>query len=309
VEKALDETPDIGPRPLLFKLWDIPPLLRLLKRLPLIRGMVLKLSFDRLALGYDVARGFIQAQNGIGDLIDRLAPTKDADKVVRAEIHLNKTETYDRIEQLRCTFPEVITTLQTIAASRSLLNRQRKVINHLVNSGLLDTAEADSMLRQVDHRQQQLESTPIHIKVPEPEVFLKQVIWLDNVAPKVYDRMLSAMEPRLYSTGDYIRTPGLDDGSLTLIFRGSVEVHDQRPGGEKRVDILGPGTVLGIRALLNDSREERAVQARGLVETLWFDGNTMHELIAEEPTLARNLRGLKAEYFADPASLPEQEKG
>ena len=42
------------------------------------------------------------------------------------------------------------------------------------------------MLRQVDHRQQQLESTPIHIKVPEPEVFLKQVIWLDNVAPKVY---------------------------------------------------------------------------------------------------------------------------
>jgi len=306
VEKALDETPVIGPRPVLFRLWDVPPLIRLLERLPWLREMALKLSYERLTLGYDVARGFIHAQNGIVEMVDQLAPTKSAAETMRAEILLNKTETYDRIEQLRGTFPEVITALQTVAASHSLLNRQRKVIEHLINTGLLDTAEADSMLHLVDQHQQELESAPLRVKAPEPEAFLRQVIWLDNVATEVYDRMIAIMEVRMYSNGDIIRAPGEEADSLIIVFRGSLEVHDQAPGGEKRIDIIGPGTVLGIRALLNNLREERVVQARGLVQTLWFDGNTMRELIAKDATLGRNLQGLKTEHFADTASLSQQ---
>ncbi len=304
VEKALDEIPTIAPRPLLFTLWEIPPLIRYLEKIPFIRKMAVKGSFDRLALGYDVARGFIHAQDTNLGLIEQLAPSAMAAAAVRKEILINKKDTYDRIEQLRRSFPEVITALQTLAASQSLLNRRRRVIEKLIETGLLDTAEAGTMLKSMDEYQKTLRNVPIRIEIPEPRDFIKLVVWLDNVAPAVCERLLSAMDIRLYAGGEMLRHRGDSDGSLTVIFRGSVEIRRIGQNEDVVEDVLGPGTVLGIHALLDDCKEEYSVQARGFVEALRFNGTTMRQLIKEDHALAGNLRNVLLERMPKQIDVP-----
>ena len=160
------------------------------------------------------------------------------------------------------------------------------------------------MLKSMDAYQQELHSVPIRIEIPEPGDFIKRVVWLDNVAPAVRERLLSAMDIHLYSGGEMLRQQGDAEGSLTVIFRGSVEVRKHGQNDDAVEDVLGPGTVLGIPALLDDTAEDYSVQARGLVEALQFNGTTMRQLIKQDHTLAGNLRNVFLERLPKKSTDP-----
>ncbi len=291
VEKALDGVPTISPRPTLHTLWEMPPLIRLLEKLPLVREIALSCSFDRLALGYDVARGFIHAQNNYGQLINRLAPSADTGEAVREEVLKNKADTYDRIEQLRQAFPEVIIALETRAACRSLLSRQRTVIENLIDSGLLDTAEADRMLNNVDDRLKQLRHSPTKIEVPAPKDILDQVIWLDNVRPETRNQLLDSVDVRIHAKGEILLYQGEVEGSMAIIARGSVEVLKRTAGREVVTDILGPGSVLGVYNVLT-GENDKTIRAHSPVEILWFNQATLRQFLHQDPALVKNLNHL-----------------
>jgi hypothetical protein len=259
-----------------------------LKKLPLVKHIALSAYFDRLALGYDVARGFIHAQDSCLGLIEQLAPSAKNATAVREEILKNKSDTYKRIELLRHAFPEVIIAIETRAASRSLLNRQRTVIQKLIGSGLLDRAEADRMLESVNEHQQSLRKSPTRIPVLEPETLLSQVPWLESVQPATIQRLLSIMDVRIYAAGEVLLQPDQGNSSLVLIVRGAVAIYRSKADREKMDDILGPGTVLGIAALRQTAGEE-TVQTRSPVEALWFDAVTVQELMQEDKVFAENL--------------------
>lgn len=152
VEQALDGEPRIDQRTQLQKFLQMPRLVNFLKRFPFFNHRVIALSFSRLAMGYDTARGFIKAQDEIAGHIDELAPTGQAAKSVRQEIELNKQTSLEYVEQFRRDFPQVICALETRAASRILLNHERMTIQQLLNSAVLDKSEAERMLADVDAR-------------------------------------------------------------------------------------------------------------------------------------------------------------
>ncbi|MBM9515256.1 cation:proton antiporter [Desulfogranum marinum] len=291
VERALDQAPTITPRPLLHKLWEKPTLLRCLEKLPLVREIALSGSFDRLALGYDVARGFIHAQDANTALIDQLAPSPESGEAVRQDILKNKSDTYGRIEQLRQTFPEVIVALETRAACRSLLNRQRGVIDGLIDAGLLDTAEADKLLQNVDERLKQLRHSPTKIEVPGPGNLLEQAVWLNNVSPGTRNRLLSTIEVRIHSQGEILLQQGEPEGSMAVVVRGSVELLKQRTDREEIEDILGPGSVLGIYNSLT-GKNDKTVRAHGPVEILWLNKSVLQDLLVQDSVLIKNLNCL-----------------
>lgn len=288
VERALDYEPTITPRPLLQKLWEKPPLLRYLKKLPLVREVALSGSFDRLALGYDVARGFIHAQDANLELIEQLAPSAESAESVKKEILKNKSDTYVRIEQLRKTFPEVVVALETRAACRSLLNRQRGVIDGLIDAGLLDTAEAERLLKNVDERVKQLRHSPTKIEAPDPGEILEHAVWLENVLPATRSRLLSTIEDRIHAQGEILFQQGETKGSLAVIVRGSVELLKKKGDKEEVEDILGPGSVLGIYNVLT-GENDKTVRALGLVEILWFNPSVLRELLFQDSVLVHNL--------------------
>ena len=293
VERALDEAPTISPRPTLYKLWEIPMFVRWLEKIPLIHNIVLSGSFDRLALNYDVARGFIHALNDYSELIDRLAPTAQLAASVRAEVLTNKRVTYERIEQLRQAFPEVIVALETRAASRSLLNRQRATIEELLDDGLLDRAEADKMLDDVEAGLKQLHLTPTRIEVPSPQEILSRANWLVEVTPETRDRLLASTDICIYAHGDTLYQMGETEGSLALIARGAVEQIGTTYGtdNESTEDVLGPGSVLGIYNILTGNND-KTIRAQGPVEIIWFHRSTVVALVHQDPLFLKSLNRL-----------------
>ncbi|WP_028584361.1 cation:proton antiporter domain-containing protein [Desulfogranum mediterraneum] len=290
VERALDEEPTISPRPLLYKLWDMPLLFRWLERVPLLNRLLLSISFDRLALGYDVARGFIHAMNSYPKMIELLDPSPQSAEEVQGEVLRNKRIAYERIEQLRQAFPEVIIALETRAASRSLLNRQRATIEGLLDDGLLDKAEADKMFDEVETRLKQLHQTPTKIEVPPPRDILERAPWLEGTAAETRQRLQNAMEVRIYHKGEVLYHHGEPDGSLALLVRGAVEQLDNQAGEEERIgaDILGPGTVLGVYTVLT-GKNDATIRCLGPVEIIWFNRSTVHQLLRDDRHLLKNL--------------------
>ena len=291
VERALDEEPVISPRLQLYKLWEMPPHLRLLGKIPFLHNLALRGSFDRLALGYDVARGFTHAQDNLLDLVDKLAPSSQEGEAVKREILANKTDTFDRIEQLRQAFPEVIIALETRAASRSLLDRQRKVIEEQLDSGLLDRAEADRMLISVDERLQQLHHSPTTIEVPETESLLDQATWLKSLKPQARRRLISTIEPRIHANGEILLKQGSPEGSMAIIGRGSVEIISEDVQPEKVEDIISTGSVIGVYSILGGVNN-KTFRAHGPAEILWFNRSILQQLLLEDRELLRNLNNL-----------------
>ncbi len=291
VERALDGEPILSPRPMLHRLWEKPPLIRSLEKLPFAGEIALMASFDRLALGYDVARGFIHAQDATADMLEQLAPEPAFREEVRKEILKNKSDTYSRIEQLHKTFPEVIVALETRAAGRSLLNRQRAVIDTLIDSGLLDTAEADKMLESVEQRLKQLRHAPTKIDVPDPGEIISQAGWLVDVSQETRSRFLDGMEIRIHSPRELLLRQGESDGSLAVIVRGSVEILMRQEGRLVVEDILGPGSLLGLYNILT-GKNDTTVRAHGPTEILWLNKAVLRELLAHDPALVKNLNHL-----------------
>lgn len=293
VERSLDEAPTISPRPTLYKLWEIPIFVRWLEKIPLIHNIVLSGSFDRLALNYDVARGFIHALNDYSELIDHLAPTAQLAASVRAEVLTNKRVTYDRIEQLRQAFPEVIVALETRAASRSLLNRQRVTIEELLDDGLLDRAEADKMLDDVEAGLKQLHLTPTRIEIPSPQEILSRANWLAEVTPETRDRLLTSTDTCIYAHGDTLYQMGETEGSLALIARGTVEQIGTTDGtdNESTEEVLRPGSVLGIYNILT-GKNDKTIRAQGPVEIIWFHRSTVVALAHHDPLFLKALNRL-----------------
>lgn len=289
VEKALDGVPTISPRPVLQKLWKMPRIAQWLRQFPFVKDLAVSASFDRLALGYDVARGFVYAQDACLGLIDQLAPPGVCSECVRAEILKNKSDTYEHIEQLRQSFPEVVVAIETRAASRSLLNRQRSVIDKLISTGLLDTAEADRMLESVDNQQQRLRHTPTRIKVSDPETLIRQMGWLQSVRPETVSQLLRIMDVRVYGPGEVLLETGEGEGALVIIARGAVTVKRKKSSGALTEDVLGPGSVLGVFRFISPDDQE-TIRAESPVEALWFDAVTTNTLYTSDPEFAKNLQ-------------------
>lgn len=291
VEKALDGTPSISPRPLLHRHWNMPAMTHWLKRLPMVKDLAVRVSFDRMALGYDVARGFIFAQNASLEMIDKLSPAGPIAADVKEEIMQNKSDTYARIEHLRHSFPEVIVAIETRAASRSLLNRQRSVIETLIGSGFLDTAEADRMLERVDMYQLSLRKTPARIDVSKPETLFIQLPWLESVQPETIEGLLSVMDVRIYDAGEVLLNPEESGRFLVVISRGVVALISRRNEHQELNDIRGPGSVFGMAELFPTKRKQ-SIRTQSPVEALWFDAGTVNKLLNLDQMFSKNLTRL-----------------
>ncbi len=286
VEQSLDGEPTITPRPSLYRLWQTPKILEYLGRYPGINKVALNLSFERLALGYDVARGFIQAQQEIAQHVSQLAPNKTELDAVIEEIETNKKETRNRINQLRDSFPEVVYCLETHTASRLMLNMERSKIKNLVDDGVLDASEAEKMIVDVEKQLAVLRHQP---KVASPTEFGKQLIiapWVQGLNKKTLEKLAKITVRQIYSSGDVIIRQHKKGNAIAVIIRGNVQVLST-----KREAVLEPGSTLGLFAILSGSYKESA-KALSPVDLLWVDITRLKGIIDLDPLLAERIADL-----------------
>jgi len=285
VEHALDGTPTIAPRSDLENLWQTPALLNALKNIKAMKKLALKLSFNRLSLSYEVARGFIQAQNELKSHIDELAPNTKAADEVHAMVEDNKQTTLCYIASLRETFPEIIHSLETYSACRLLLYRERAVISQQLKQAVLDKPEAERMIMAVEKRMSTLNRVPNIESSISGEQLIKQLVWLQSLPKSAQDKVNNIMQHSIYNPNEEIAKAGKAFCALGIITRGTVELRREQEG-KTIISVLGVGETLSAISLLSGFSAD-SIKATSLVDIIWLPGEKIKPILASEPELSQ----------------------
>ena len=150
IEQALDNTPQITPRPILEELFGAHTAPKWMNSVPFMRGYVSDWRFTYLSLSYDVARGFITAQDEIELYVRELQPSQESGDKIRDMIEKNRSMTFSYIHHIAKEYPELITQLQSKAAKRLLLNHERSLIWQMEHEGVLENAEAQHLIDNIE---------------------------------------------------------------------------------------------------------------------------------------------------------------
>jgi len=285
VEHALDATPTIAPRSELENLWQTPPLLNALKNIKAMKKIALKLSFNRLSLSYEVARGFIQAQNELKSHIDELAPSNNAAAEVQLMVEENKQTTLCYIASLREAFPEIIHSLETYSACRLLLYRERAVISQQLKQAVLDKPEAERMIMAVEERMSALDKAPNIESSISGEQLIKQLTWLQVLPKGTQEKVNAIMQHSIYNPSEEIAKAGKAFCALGIITRGTVELVREQDG-KTITSVLGVGETLGAISLLSGFSAD-SIKATSLVDIIWLPGEKIKPILASEPELSQ----------------------
>ncbi|WP_345980716.1 sodium:proton antiporter [Sulfurimonas sp. HSL3-2] len=150
VEQALDNTPMITPRPDLEELFKAHTSPKWMSSVPFMKEYVSNWRFTYLSLSYDVARGFVTAQDEVESHIQELQPSQESGDKVRDMIDKNRSMTFAYIRYIAKEYPDLITQLQSKSANRLLLNHERSLIWQMEHEGVLEDAEAQHLIDNIE---------------------------------------------------------------------------------------------------------------------------------------------------------------
>jgi hypothetical protein len=108
--------------------------------------------FSRLSLAYDIARGFVEAQEDMRHHIPKLSPSPEASERVVAMIDKNCSQAFAFTHYIGEHFVTLVCSLQTRSAKRLLLNHERALIWKMQHDGVLEDTEALYLVEHIEHQ-------------------------------------------------------------------------------------------------------------------------------------------------------------
>jgi hypothetical protein len=150
VEQALDNTPLIAPRHSLDESFKVPTAPKFLQKLPLMEHSMQNWLFSHLSLSYDIARGFVKAQEEMRLHITSLQPDKESGEHIEKMIDENCTKAFAFIHHINNQYPDIIENLQAKSAYRLLINHKRSLIWKMKHDGILEDAEAQHLIDNIE---------------------------------------------------------------------------------------------------------------------------------------------------------------
>ncbi|MFC3152886.1 cation:proton antiporter [Litoribrevibacter euphylliae] len=283
VEHALDGDPEIGPRTELFTAWKTPKWIAMLREFKGMKRLATKLAFDHLAQGYDMARGFLQAQDALAEHIDVLASDENVAAQVRLDVEANKDATLQHIQYLRDSFPEIIHALETQAATRLLLNRERALIQQQHKLAVLDKPEAERMIMDVEARMMSLQRTQVS-EVIRSDQLVDCMPWSRQLSQDSKAQLSQMMQSTIYNEGDVIAEQHKPQHAIGVIVRGTVEA-SLKVGDVQSCTTYGPGETISALAILS-SKSPATYVAESPVEINWFALEKLKALMLRDSQLA-----------------------
>jgi NhaP-type Na+/H+ or K+/H+ antiporter len=150
VETALDNNPVIAPRGSLEYSFKPPTRPKWIHGLPLIGDSMDEWLFTRLSLAYDIARGFVTAQEEMRNHIKALQPDVQSGERVEAMIDQNCAMAFAFTRYLNREYPDLVARLQNQSVRRLLLNHERALIWKMEQEGVLEDAEAQHLIDKLE---------------------------------------------------------------------------------------------------------------------------------------------------------------
>lgn len=156
IEHALDNNPVIAPRHTLNDVFTVPTSPKWIHKLPLMGSSMEEWLFTHLSLSYDIARGFVNAQEEMRIHIKALQPDEQTGSDIEGMIDKNCAQAFSFTRHINNEFPKLITQLQSKSARRLLLNHERSLIWKMEHDGILEAAEAQHLIDNIETQMLQM---------------------------------------------------------------------------------------------------------------------------------------------------------
>jgi len=284
--------------------WKTPGFLKRMQKIKWLEKLTQRLFFDRLAISYDSARGFVEAQEDALKLVESMhREAEDGDKVekeevlelVEEEINTNRIHGLTYLRNLRKSYPEIYNAISTRQAIRSLLNYEMQSVERLQKKGRLETEEAQKMKEEVEERMKRLVHSPPSVKLPKNIKLLKDMEWFDEVEIGMLKKVSAAFTPTVFSVDETIIKENESGNAIYVVVRGTVKVVIEN----EIVAILGPGSVLGEIAALTGHTSKAGVLAESPTTVLRMRYLKLQRFLNEDKFLNENLWKIAARRIAE----------
>ncbi len=295
IDEILDEggMVSLSKRKDLELLLNTPKLLSRMQSLPLLKRITRNRFFEKLAISYDCARGFVDAQEEAIKLVESIGRSldendKEGEKSlanIEIEINENKIQGLTFIRNLRKTYPEIYDAIATRQAIRSMLNYELKTIERLHKNGRIDSGEANKMIHSVEIRMKKLLLKPPKAKIPEIIELMQEIPWLQDINLTLSVKMRDFFKLKIFSVGDKIIKEGATDKDIYIITRGTAQV----TVNDEPIDVLGHGSVVGEISALTGCPRTTTVTAESPVTALWMSLANLKEILNESEELQNRL--------------------
>ncbi len=283
--------------------WKTPKILGKLQSVPVIGRIAQRIFFERLAISYDSARGFVFAQDENLKLVENMliAQDEEANKVeeenlsiIEAEINENKIHGLTFLRNLRNSYPEIYNAIATRQAIRSVLNYEKRMVERLLNKGRIDSGETSKIISGIEERMKKLLDSPPTLELPKPVELLRDISWLSGLDEATFNRVVEDFQNRVYAVdATLVKQNGPGDG-LFVVVRGQVKVSVK----DKVIDILGSGSVIGEMAVLTGLPRTASVIAESPVTVLWMSTSKMKSIMKDSKDLENRLWKFACTRFA-----------
>jgi NhaP-type Na+/H+ or K+/H+ antiporter len=297
----------LNERDYLSSLLRAPKALSKLQSAPVIGKAARRSLLDRLAISYDIAKGFVIAQEEIA----KLAASMDFDfnqddvtdeeeekiaQTIKDEINSNRLRGLNYLKETHQAFPEISKAIETRQAARSVLNYEKKSIQDLQKEGKLEESEAARLIVDMELRMKKLMDAPLILKMPEPIEILEQLPWLKRLDEDLIQKVKAIAEEKTHQPGQSLINQGdSGDSGMVIIARGAVKVLV----GENMVDLQGAGGVIGEMSVLAGVPRTASVVADTPVTALWLSTKEMQNILKESEELEMSLWRTAGLRFAE----------
>ncbi len=288
--------------------WKTPKILNWMQGIPVIGKLSKRAFFDRLAISYDSARGFVEAQEEALKLVESMYRGIKSDEsiknkeeeennlaIIEEEINENRIHGLTFLRNLRKNMPEIYSAIATRQAIRSMLNYEKRTVERLQKNGRLESDEVKKMISYIEERMKRLMDSPPSVELPNAVELLKDVTWLQNLGPKILDKVVSLFQTKVYTVGEKIIRQSHHDDGFFFIARGTVKV----TVGDKVVDILPHGHFIGEIAGLTGLPRAAEVTAESPVTVLYMTSMHMNQVMKESTLLEKRLWKIAGSRLAE----------
>ncbi|XP_075422849.1 sperm-specific sodium:proton exchanger-like isoform X3 [Ascaphus truei] len=212
-----------------FRFLRLIRVLRLFKiAMPNIINFLNKQINKQLSFGYDIAKGFILGEEDVKYLVERVSDQQIITEKLLIILEKNLQDAMKELGLLQRDHPEIVTSVKTNQAIRTILNNAKETLSILTSQGLIDINEGVKVDKIIQLKIKELSHFPSTILPATAEELLHSVPWLENDKAQI-QFIKSKAKILFFDYGDTICKQGQKPRGIHLLVSGMVKLCGSNP--------------------------------------------------------------------------------
>ena len=162
IEKSLDGTPNLWPRPSIENSWQMPSWLNKCQELPVFCHFANNFSDKQHLMIFESARGLCEASQYMLKVVPSLSLNSTQLTQAIQQLKIINHFALNKLQNFKQHSPDLVVKVESYLALRILLNTERQEIQELAHQGMISEVDAEKLVAEVElkmHQHRKLNST------------------------------------------------------------------------------------------------------------------------------------------------------